>query len=74
MIFPVQGADASFMITNHNTLYENDKHRVAGTTFTHTKMMVGPELVATHMQTNGGQVDYLNKPTGKPSLFLFSFN
>lgn len=70
----MQGADASFMVTNHNTLYENDKHRVAGTTFIHNRMMVGPELIAGLMKTKGGNVNYMHKPTGNTLLlFIFSF-
>lgn len=63
-IFPAQEIDTSFMITNHNHLYEDKKHKIAGTTFSHRKMMVRPSMTA-QIHTMGGQVNYINKPTGK---------
>lgn len=64
MAFPAVDADASFLMTNHRTLYEDKKHRVAGTTFNHRKMAVRPQL-ATHMNTVGGEINYMHKPAGK---------
>lgn len=62
-IFPAVDADASLMLTNHRNLYENEKHQVAGTTFTHRKIILGP-VMPTQIRTIGGQLNYLNKPTG----------
>lgn len=67
MIFPAANADASFMMTNREKLYENKEHRVDGATFSHRKMAVRPQL-ATHAHTIGGHINYMHKPTGKERL------
>lgn len=70
MLIPAQAIDASLMLTNQRNLYENNKHQVVGTTFTHKKMMLQPSAIA-QMHTIGGQVNYRNKPSGA-TIFNFA--
>lgn len=68
MVFPAIDAAASIAVTNYKNLYEDEKQKVDGTTFTHRRMAVRPQL-ATNMHTMGGQVNYQHKPTGTGKKF-----